>query len=491
MRDMKTSRDRFFLFACLLAGLPVMLSVYPPMVDIPQHAAQIIALKSLLGGGEWAYSSMFEVKPFTPYWLGYGLVMILSVPLGIVMAMKIIIAGSQCLFIWAAAKFCLRMKMPFEWRWLFILLPFGFSYQWGFLNFIVAAPLGFIFLSQVRKMQENSNWKYCLNVAVWVHLLFFAHFLIAAFFCAIAVFLLTDPWSGFKSWFHRCLPIFSVLPLTVVWLIVSFSSTQEARGAILWQIGLNRLTEFLPSFASAPMPAIGQLLGFLCLALPFFYGARPRRSVLIWMPFGLYVIWMLFVPHVLGGNFFTYQRFGLFGLPLYLLCFEIPIRSDERSHLKIMNFGLALLVVFIVGWHSIRVMIFNSETAGYREVIEHAEPGKRILMLAFDPMSQASDAPLHLHIAGWYQAEHNGLAEFNFARFWGVPVKYKKDAPSEIYSGFEWYPGRFEWEHHRGEVYDYVLARHSLDASRWLREKSGDTIQLIAKSGEWQLYGKK
>lgn len=488
---MKNTQDRVFLLACLLCALPVMLSSYPPMVDVPQHAAQVAALKSLLGASAWAFSDMFELRLFTPYWLGYGMVMMFSIPFGMVMAMKLVIAGSQCLFVWAAARFSLQMKMPVEWRWLFLMLPFGFAYQWGFLNFIVAAPFGFLFLSQVLTLRETNARNSWLKIVLWAHFLFFAHFLIAAFFCAIAIFLLASPWKGIRVWLYRCLPIFSVLPITIVWLVAGFQSAPEARGSIIWLIGINRLTEFFPSLVSAPAPLVGQLLGLICIVVPFVCGARPTRSVLAWVPFGLYVFWMLLVPHVLGGNFFTYQRFGLFGLPLYFLCFEKPQKEERLHHVRLIGVGLALVSVLVVGWHSIRTTIFNSETSGYRYVMQHADPGTRILMLAFDPTSQASSAPLHLHFAGWFQAEHGGLAEFNFARFWGVPVKYKNDAPSEIYSGFEWYPGAINWTRHRGDLYDYILIRHPLDASNWLQEKSENTVKLIAKSGEWQLYGKK
>jgi hypothetical protein len=486
---MKNYSDKFFLLACLLCALPVMLPLYPAMVDVPQHAAQIAALKSLLTDDAWRFSGMFELKVFTPYWLGYGVVMLFTIFFDPVVAMKLVIAGSQCLFVWAAAKFCAQMKMPPEWRWLFLLLPFGFAYQWGFLNFVVAAPFGFLFLLQVLRLRDESSKVAILKTVAWVHFLFFAHFLIAAFFCAIAIFMLADCRS-FRQWLLRSLPVFSVLPVTIVWLVVGYSSAPEARGAIVWLIGINRLIEFLPSLVSSPQIGIGQLIGLLCLLLPFAFGAKPKRSVLAWIPFCLYVIWMFFVPHVLGGNFFTYQRFGLFGLPLYFICFDSP-QTQKIGRIRTMSIALPLIALSFVGWNSIRSLIFDAEVKGYESVMSKAEPEKRILMLAFDPLSQASSAPLYVHFSSWYQAERGGLSEFNFARFWGMPVKYKKDAASNIYSGFEWQPAELDWQRHRGDLYDYLLIRHPSDASGWMKEKSGDAVQLLARSGAWQLYGKK
>lgn len=488
---MKINQDRMFLLACVLCGLPVLLPFYPAMVDVPQHAAQITALKALLGGSSWAFSDMFELRPFTPYWLGYGLVMALTIPFDVVLAIKIIIAGAQCFFVWAAARLCLKMKMPAEWRWMFLILPFGFAYQWGFLNFIVAAPFGFIFLGEIADFRRKNNRSSWLKIVLWVHFLFFAHFLIAAFFCAAAIFMLAEPWEGMKKWAYRSLPIFSVLPVTFAWLVIGLNSAPEARGDIVWMVGINRVKEFLPSLVSAPTPGIGQLIGLVCLILPFMWGARPKKSIFSWAPFGLYVAWMMFVPHLLGGNFFTYQRFGLFGLPLYFICFEVSNEQSAPTHSALVGVGLALIASSIVGWHSVRALIFEGEASGYRTVMKNAEPGKRILMFAFKPTSQASSAPLHLHVAGWYQAEHGGLAEFNFARFWGLPVKYKIDAPSGIFSGFEWYPANFDWSRNRGDLFDYFLIRHPQDASEWISEKSGGAMKQVSKNGEWQLYAKK
>lgn len=487
---MKILQDKLFPLACLLCAIPVLLPYYPAMVDVPQHAAQIAALKSLLTGGAWAFSDMFQLNLFTPYWLGYGLVMIIANLLGLVLAMKVVVASSLCLYVWAAARLCVRMNMPAEWRWGFLLLPFGFAYEWGFLNFIVAVPFGFLFLIKVLRVRERIETSWMIQVVIWVHFLFFAHFLVAAFFCAVAIFLLADPWKGVKAWVIRSLPVLSIIPVTCIWLIVSFNSSPEARGATVWLIGVNRLTDFLPALVSSPQPAIGQVVGLLFLVIPLLAGATPKRSIFAWAPFSLYVVWMLCVPHALGGNAFTYQRFGLLGLPLYFLCFE-PANEKEKRYTQLIGIGLAIIAVSFIGWHSIRSLVFDAEVRGYQMVIEKAEPGKRMLMLAFNHASRSSGAPLHLHTAGWYQAESGGLVEFNFARFWGMPVRYKAGAPSEIYSSFEWSPATLDWQRHRGELFDYFLVRYPSDASEWLREKSGDNVRLIEKSGEWQLYGRK
>jgi hypothetical protein len=464
------------------------------MVDVPQHAAQIASIRSMVSGSGWAFADLFQIKPFTPYWLGYLLVMALSFPFGIVWAIKLVLAAALVLYPWSAARFCVRMGADPAWRWLLLMLPFGFAYQWGFLNFIVAAPFGFLFLSSLRELNGRSDWRACVRIALWLHFLFFAHVLITAFFCVLGLLLLASPWRGFREWVRRCLPVFTILPVAVLWFWTSLQGSPGASGPTEWSIGAHRLVSFLPSLVSYPPIASfwpGQVVGLFVLAVPFLMGGSPRRSWLAWTPFAFYVAWMLFFPNWLSGTAFVYQRFGIVGLPLYLIGFDRGQKNPGQVHAGMAQAGLILVVLAMIGWQSFRAISFNSEVAGYREVIAHAEPGKRMLMLAVDPISRTAGGAQMVHFGSWYQAEQGGLTEFNFARNWVQPLRYREDADSAIEQGFEWRPGSFDWKEHRGDLYDYLLVRYPEDVSPGLQKMSGDSVQLLARSGDWQLYGRK
>lgn len=479
---------QLFSLACLLCGLPVLLSTYPPMVDVPQHAAQIMSLKAMLFGDNWAFSDLFEIKPFTPYWLGYGIAMALSVPFGIVLAVKLLVAGSLSLFTWAAARFCIRMGMPSAWAWMLLVLPYGVAFQWGFLNFVVAAPLGFLFLTTLLDLGGRRDWRAVLRIAAWLHCLFFAHILVAGFFCAAALLLLAAPWAGWRAWLQRCLPVFTIAPLGMLWLAGSLLNTPSASDPIVWNIDARRIVDFLPMLVSAPDAMTGQIIGAIFLLAPFLSGARPKEYWTAYLPFALYVAWMLFIPHYIAGSFFNYERFGIFGIPFYLLCFEKKPDTQKKIRSVVAPLGMALIAIAMIGWHSARAMVFNTEVTGYQAVIEKAAPEKKILMLDFDLSSKASYAPLMLHMAGWYQAEHRGLAEFNFAHFWISPLQYKKHALAEFSQDFEWYPQSLDWHRHQGDSFQYVLMRRKLNGESWLKERSAANVAPIAINGEWQLY---
>lgn len=491
MTRSKIWSDHFF-FACLLCATPILLAKYPAMVDMPQHAAQIAAIRHLLTDDDWRFAGFFELHWFTPYLFGYLLVVLLSYLAGVPLALKLVLAAAVVLFPIAGSRLIHATGGDPAWRWLLLPLPFGFAYQWGFLNFLVAAPIGLIFLSLLISLRDESNFAACARITLTLHLLFAAHILTAAFFCIAGMLMLLSPWNGIRDWLRRCLPVFTILPVTVLWLWLNIQHAPSAGAAVMWDIGLHRLTDLLPSLVSSPARVAGQFLGLLFLAVPFLTGARPKRSIASWAPFALYVAWMLTFPHYLSGTFFTYQRFGLFGIPLYLVAFE-----SRRTHLLAPEYmrslvpGLAMIFMALLGWHCIRVLTFNREVAGYVEVMKHAKPEGRMLMMAFNPVSQASNLPLMLHFSGWYQAESGGLSEYSFSEFWGVPARFRADAPTTIRQGFEWRPDTFDWQRHSGELYDYFLIRHPANADTWIHERTDGRAVLVARSGEWQLYGRR
>ena len=64
-----------FLLAALWGAGIFWLAPHPPMVDLPQHAAQVALLRDLLqGASPWA--DFFRVNWITPYLIGYGLALL-------------------------------------------------------------------------------------------------------------------------------------------------------------------------------------------------------------------------------------------------------------------------------------------------------------------------------------------------------------------------------------------------------------------------------
>lgn len=480
-----------FSFACVLCTLPLWMSHYPPMVDIPQHAAQIASIKGILQG-EGPFAGLFELKYFNPYWLGYGLVLALSYPFGILLSIKLVLAVSMAALPWSAACFCHKAGVDGHWTWLLLLMPFGFAHEWGFLNFIVAMPLAFLFLSDALDLRDRSDAWIVARIVAWAHFLFLAHILIAGFACAVACLMLSTPWRGAKAWLRRCVPLFSVLPVTILWLWLGLRGSAQAAEPIQWSLGLHRVYALVPRMVAAPDALAGWAVGLFALASPWLFGARPDRSPGHWLPFTFYLGWMLLFPNYAVGNAFTAQRFAVFGLPLYFLCFR-PISAHgpaRRILSQLMPSTTAIIVGAMLAWHSLRATVFDDQTQGYAEVMQHAKPEGRLLSLMIDRRSLAYASPSFLHFPGWYQAEHGGLSEFSFSRFYVTPLKFRDAQATSIEQGFAWNPQAFDWRAHHGDRYDYVLVRSMPNPDGWIAQRSACRLQPIVSSGPWHLYGR-
>lgn len=479
-------RDWGFLLACVLCALPALIPTYPAMVDLPQHAAQIEAIKGVWTG-DWKYADLFQITYLTPYWIGYIFALVLSPIVGTVWAVKLVAAAALSSLPWCAWQFLRLYHPPTQLRWLLLPIPFGFAYEWGFLNFLISIPFGFITLKVIlaKGEQKAPLWKGIL----WVHLLFFAHILTAAMFCAVASFLMMTPWKGFKEWLKRMMPQLSVLPALFAFILFTMVGANNVNDPIQWNVGWNRLPELAQGFIGGPTLTVGLALAIFALGAPWLLGARLHRNVAYLLPFGLYLAWMLFVPNYMLANYFNYQRFGFVGFPLYLLCFNYAAISAPQKNARLIGAGLAVVSLAVVMFQVNRVITFDREYASYENTIAHAAPEKRMLIFAVDRYSSISKAPLYLHFPSWYQAQKGGLVDYSFASMF-VIIEYKDKANHPIQPGFEWYPLSFDWQRNQGDTYDYFIFRSLKNPVQWMHARSNCKARLVAHDGAWWLFAR-
>lgn len=478
---------RWFVAACLLCAVPVLWPEYPPMLDFPQHAANIDAIRRVLGGG-WEYADLFEITYLNPYWMGYAAVLLLSIPLGTVLAGKLVVAAAVVSFPLTAGLFLRRMQVDPVLHWLLLPLPFGFAYEWGFLNFLVAAPLGFLFLNSVLASQQEERRLGWLRTVLWVHLLFFAHILATGFFCAIAVVLLSQPWAGVAAWIRRAAPVFSVFPILVAYVLFSMMGVDIVSDPPSFSLGLHRLAALPGFFTSAPSSMTALVLSGVLLAAPLLAGYRLRKEPAFYFPIALYLLVMLAGPQYIFGNAYNYQRFGFFGLPLYFLCFD-HLRYDGRmlSRRALLRGSFMSLAALMLAWQVLRASTFEREYDGFDEAIAAASPGKRMLIFPVDRYSVISSAPLYLHFASWYQARTGGPVDFSFASMYTI-IEYKNRPTYPVREPFVWNPLSFDWNEHHAEDYDYFIFRSFADPTAWMMERSACRVSLARHAGTWWLF---
>ncbi len=160
--------------------------------------------------------------------LGYLLLYALALVMPITVATQLLVSAAVVAIPLLTGRLLRAAGADERWRWLAIPCSFGFAFYWGFLSFIVAAPLALLFLirtigfvkqpSCATRCRSRSSPSYCSSAtsSCSASLRWWRSATSSAFTIAIC-----------KALVLHALPYTAPLPLIGVWLAVTYDS--EAR----------------------------------------------------------------------------------------------------------------------------------------------------------------------------------------------------------------------------------------------------------------------
>lgn len=478
--------SKLFLLACLLPAIPFLATTYPPMVDIPQHAAQIAALREYFSGNQ-KFLELYELNLLSPYWLGYGISWLLSYICSIPLAIKLTLSIIFVAFPYACALLREQIQAPRQIDWIFLPIMFGFAYNWGFLNFLAAMPVGILFLRSTLRYRSAPSKKGAIFLSLWVTFLFISHVLATAFLCIVAALLLYKNNDTLWSWIKRFSPLTVSIPLGATWLLIVSQEVQTQQSGP-WGLGIYRTYIFIPDLLSLTPTIPHTLLSIATCSLPLILGGRLTKDRGLILPFLFYTAWMILGPNYLLGNFFTYNRFNVLGFPLFLLMFDFTKAREPSATTKSIS---SIIPMFFAGSTltiiTLKNIDFNDEVTNYREIQKRIPQNMRVASLMLDRQSVLFDTPVYLHFPSWYQAENHGIVDFSFSSFFPQLIRYKAEHIPKVNANFVWHPETFDWKEHDGESYDYIITRSPYDTRAPLL-KINSELRLIESKPPWQLY---
>lgn len=495
------SRTIFWIIFFLSGGI-FWLADHPPMIDIPQHAGQVALLLDFINNAP-ARKEYFYINYFTPYLLGYGLWTLLALIMPIATALKILLTASFWGFTLASIK--LRRQFGADQRLDWLLLPvfFGFSFKWGFFTFLVSAPLGILFVAQALRYSNTPSLAQGVAIFFGGLALFFCHGLIFIMCMATGCLLILEKTRNPAALMRLWLPYLSMVPVTIAYFVSAQANTTTSQfdyGTLVkWSLEPYRIVQFITfPFGNEYNTKLVNMLGVLAFFSPLLLGCKLNHNRQAFIPFGVITMIWLVVPHFAMKTFFLYERFSLFIFPFYALLFK-PQRIGDRAILggtsaithKIAPYLLPLIATLLMAMNSMQFIAFNKESRSFEHVIGKIPEGAKVLALIMDRHSNAAHHPsLYIHYANWYQAEHKGIVDFNFAWFSPQPVRYRTEALPKIKPGFEWRPEKFNWNTHGGNNYDYFLVRRTERPDLMIFRNNHCKIAHVATSASWHAYKK-
>ena len=461
-----------------------------PMTDLPQHAAQVALWRDLIQGHS-SWSDLVRINLFTPYLIGYGLALPLSFLFPMSAAVKIVLTAALLGFVGVCTAFRRTLGGDARLDWLFLVGFFGFAWQWGFLTFLAATPVGIAFLlachNPVGAMRRRNA-----TIVVLGALLLFCHGLMFVALLPIGASLAAWPRrrGGWRSLAGALVPFLLLGTVCLAFRLLSAQAEGAMRfdkvllGSDLWlkpMAALLFVTDV--NFAKAGLGLPATLV--LILAPPLL-GARLNRGVAL-VPFvGLSIV-ILALPSYAFQTALLFQRFAVFLLPFYALMFRPPAPSAApRPAWFAMLPALACWIV--LGVQADRIRGFAAETQPFETVLAAAEPGRRALSLVFDPASPAAaNGTAFLHLPLWYQAEKGGFVDFNFAAFHPQVVRFKSGRQPDFTEVLGWHPDRFDGSVEHTRLFDYIFVRGTPAETARVIAVSACPLTVRAADGPWTL----
>ena len=494
-RSLDVERLSFFA-TVVLAGATIWIVPHPPISDLAQHAGQVAVWHDLLFGiSKW--QPLLYVNYFTPYLLGYCLALGLSFFMPVAAALKLTLTLAYYGFVIACVLLRRRLGGDRRLDWLFIPGFFGYAFVWGFYPFLIAAPIGVLFILVAHHYADQPAVTSGAILFLAGLALFYSHGMTFMFGNAVGV--------VFVVLRHHTLVRTAVLLLPYVglglWLVLYALLRIGAQDASIsgllgvdWAWDATRLNFLVFSMGAFEADWIFGVLCLLMFAAPLAIGARLNgRNVAVFVPLGCTLIVWLTVPHMVLHTAHIFQRFALFLLPFYALLFAAPRDLDNGGPQATPRRIAAALWLPVLCWLFLalkveRLLAFAGESAAFDVVAAAAQPGHRALGLILDPASAATgNGVAYAHFPLWYQAKQGGFVDYNFADTLAMVVRFRPErAPAVSYAG--WAAAKFDWTRDLAEIYRYFFVRHVAPLPAAYFPEGQCKPVLLKSAGDWSLF---
>lgn len=493
-------------------ALPFTAARYPPMTDLPFHAAQTSTIRHWLDPS-FHQQDQFEAHPLAvPYLSMYAIGAALMLVFPMIIAVKIAAAVMLALLpAGLAVMFHGMKKSP-----LLGLLGLGAVWtsltHWGFLNFmgalgLFAMAVGFTFLLVDKPTRGRQ-----LALGLTLVALFFTHIFRYPFALCAVVGTAIVMYPVTRRLRPIALPLAPAIALFLVWLRVRPTVLAAKIGPL--RLHPERLAELVPDLMGAfSDPAekrafdrffsIAVIVALIGLALRVWAHLDERdrptpRGGLTWDALALlvplacaavFLVLFLVLPMEIGLWWYVYPREATAAAFLFLGVFpDLPRSFLPRAVLAgaLASAGLGVTAVVTKNY-----AVFDRATDDFAAITKQIPRAPRLLYLVFDHAGSTRTNTPFIHLPAYVQAEKGGWLSFHFATWGALPFPYRpRDQPGAVVPPpvplrWEWTPQAFNVTRN-GAFFDWFLVRRG--ASPDALFQADPTIERVDHVGTWWLY---
>jgi hypothetical protein len=467
------------------------------MSDLAQHAAQIAVWHDMLvGRSKW--QDLLYVNYFTPYLIGYLGALLLTFVVPVAAAFKIVLSLAYLMTVALCVAFRKQLNGDERLDWLFLPGFFGFASIWGFYTFLVAVPIGVLFIYWAYLYAARPTVLMGLLICIFEIVLFFAHGFVFIFVSAVGGSFLLFRFSTVRRLIVSAVPYMAAVVICGLYVMIRLPSETVAHQdglGLEWNWDVSRLKFLIYPFGAFKADLIFAPISLAMLAAPFVLGARLnlRTPAALAPLFFIALVWAI-VPSATFTTAHIYERFAVFLLPFYAFAFCAPSSAGGGAAVSGARRVVGRIWLPVLCWAFLGVLIerqiaFAAESSGYESVMAEAQPGHRALGLILDPTSTATgNLVAYAHFPLWYQAEKGGFVDFNIAGYIPMVVRFRPGAEPAIHVGSGWLAKDFKWDHDSANIYKYFFVRHTQPLRDDYFPSGICQPRLVKTAGNWSLY---
>ncbi|WP_437809175.1 hypothetical protein [Sorangium sp. So ce1078] len=498
-------------------AVPLAVVRYPPMTDLPFHAAQTAALRHYLDPA-WHFREQFMLQPLAvPYMSMYALGALLMLVLPPVAAVKVAAAAMLALLPAGLAVLFHGLKRSPLLGVLGLVVVWCNLTHWGFLNHMGALGLFAMVVGLTLLLLDRPSRGRQIALALALVALFFTHVFRFPFAVAAVVGAAIVVFPATRRLRPIALPLAPSLALFAVWLAVRTDTLHGApfAPALHWgrlgEIPSLLFTSFTdPAEAAAARRAARLVLAALLVcaggaaaqlavaspdpASSTAAGARRRAFARLaaLVPVACAAVFLglfLSLPLQIGLWWYVYPREIVAALFLALGAFPDLPRSPWLKAPAVLALSAAAISLGAVARDNYRR--FDHSTRDFDAIIARIPRAPRLLYLVFDHGGSTRSTTPFIHLPAWVQATRGGWLSFHFAVWDASPVAYRpRTEPGAVVPPptplrWEWTPEKFDVRRH-GAFFDWFLVRRRSGADHLFAKDP--SIVPVDHVGDWWLY---